>query len=175
MSRSKIILFLPLFAAMSLAAFGQTSTPLEAVRSFYQFDRSHSDVLSKATIEARRKWLSPTLYRLFQNELRRQNAYLKKYPTNKPYFGDGLSFTPIDETCGKGGKGAGKRLTFREADQGLKTARISAIFAFPKPCTDPDTTIYTLKLIKVKSDWLIDNVYYDGDSNLAADLRRKEY
>jgi hypothetical protein len=155
--------------------FAQTSTPLSAVSSFYKYDRSHSQIFSKAAIESRKKWFTPDLYQLFQNELRREKVYLKKNPTDKPYFGDGLPFQPIDETCGPGGKGRHKALTFRAGDRTAMNASVQAIFAFPRPCKDPDTTIYTIRLIKTRRAWLIDDVQYEGDRSLVADLKRKDY
>ena len=107
--------------------------------------------------------------------MRREKAYLKKNPTDKPYFGDGLPFQPIDEVCTTTRRTIHKALAFGSEAKIVNKSSIKAIFAFPKPCKDPDRTTYTIKLVRIGAAWLIDNVYYDGNSNLAADLRRKEY
>lgn len=175
MTKSRIILITLLIAASSVACFAQSNTPVAAVSSFYKFDRSHSQILNRRNLDARRKWLSDSLYKLFLIELKRERAFLKQNPTNKPHFGDGLPFQPIQESCGTGGKEVGRRLGIKPAFQKGNRAAASVTFAYPKPCKDPDAITYTIGLIKGKTGWLIDDVNYGDVSSLKADLRRKEY
>jgi hypothetical protein len=175
MFKSKMLFAPIVFAFFALNAFAQTKTPLAAVNAFYKYDRSHSQVFSRRNIDARKAWFSPELYSLFQNELKREAAYLKKNPNEKPYFGDGLPFQPIDETCKAGGKNLHKSLTAKPAFQKGIRAAVTATFAFPKPCKDQDATTYTIGLIKGKAGWLIDDVNYGENRTLKDDLKRKEY
>jgi len=163
-----------MFAALALSVFAQTNTPLEAANSFYKYDRSHSQDFSRANIDARKAWFSSDLYSLFLKELKREDAYLKKNPNDKPYF-EGLPFQPIDETCKAGRRTLHKALNVLHGTENTKTATVLASFAFPKPCKNPDTTVYTIALVKGKSGWLIDDVRYEDNRSLKADLNRKEY
>ena len=174
MHKSKMLLAPIMFAALALSVFAQTNTPLEAVNSFYRYDRSHSQDFSRANIEARRPWFSSELLSLFQKEFKREEAYFKKHPTDKPYF-EGLPFQPIDETCKVGRRRLHKALSVLHGTENAKTATILAQFAFPKPCKQPDNTVYTIALVKAKSGWLIDDVLYEDNRSLKADLNRKEY
>ncbi|MGH9819675.1 MAG: hypothetical protein ACRD43_05850 [Pyrinomonadaceae bacterium] len=170
-----MIVALMMFAAFAFSAYAQTNTPVAATRSFYKYDRSHSQVFNRRDIDARKAWFSPELFRLFQYELRREAAYLKKNPTDKPYFGDGLPFQPIDETCKAGRQDLHKSLVVKPAFQKGNRAAVTATFAFPKPCKDPDNTIYTIGLIKSKKGWVIDDVNFGEDRTLKEDLKRKDY
>jgi len=159
---------------LSVSAFAQRSTPKAAVESFYKFDRSNPQAFNRRNIEARKAWFSPALYALFQNELRRETAYLKKNPTNKPYFGDSLPFRPLEELC-DGPQKLGRVLTIKQEFQRSSRGAVTATFEYPKPCTTRDTVVYTIGLIKVNGGWVIDDVNYGEDTNLKERLRREEY
>jgi hypothetical protein len=162
-------------AIFSAAAFAQHATPKAAVDSFYKFDRSHSQTFNRRNVEARKAWLSPELYRLFQNELSRQAAYLKQNPTDKPYFGDGFPFQPPDEVCAAGRKQLRRTLIIKQEFQRTKHAAATATFAYPRPCADREKLVYTIGLIKVKGSWVIDDVNYGEDTSLKERLKRTEY
>src|SRR5262249_26709163 len=98
--RSRILFIAALTAFFSLPSIAQS--PAATVSAFYQFDRSHSQIFNRRNIDARKRWFSKELYNLFLYELKREDAYLKKNPNDKPYFGDGLPFQPLDETCKAG-------------------------------------------------------------------------
>src|SRR3954454_22284024 len=85
-----------------LALSSVAQSPVATVNAFYKFDRSHPEVFNRRNIDSRKRWFSKDLYNLFLYELKRESAYLKKTPTDKPYFGDGLPFEPYDETCKAG-------------------------------------------------------------------------
>jgi hypothetical protein len=172
----QIVFLFVLVAALSIAAIAQQSTPTAAVTSLYKYDRSHPDAFTRRNIDTRKQWFSPELYRLFQNELRREAAYLKKNPTNKPYFGDGLPFQPYDETCKAGRREFRRGLTIKQEFQRGSRAAATATFAFPRACRDGgDAIVYTIGLIKVRERWVIDDVNYGEDTTLKQRLRRKDY
>ncbi len=167
-----VVVFVAIFAA---GAAAQTSRPLAVVKSFYAYDGIRSQVFSRQAIEARRPWFSKELYDLFIYELQRESTSLKKNPTDKPFFGDGLPFRPIDETCKIGRRTLHKTVRFIfEAGTG-RSATVQAIFAFPSPCKDPDTTIYKIKLVNEKVGWLIDDVLYEDNHALKQDMKRQDY
>ena len=169
-------LLITAIALLSLTSLAQQSTPKAAVESFYKFDSSHSQVFNRANIAARKAWFAPELFNLFQNELRREAAYLKKNPTDKPYFGDGLPFRPYDETCNAGGKNVGRSLTVKQEFLKGSRAAATATFAYPKACTEGgDPVVYTIGLIKANGRWVIDDVNYGEDTTLKQRLKRTEY
>ncbi len=159
---------------LSASAFSQRSTPKLALESFYKFDRSHSQVFNRRNIEERKAWLSPELYSLFKNELRREADFLKQNPTDKPFFGDGLPFRPYDELC-DGPKKSGRSLTIGLKFQKARRAAATATFAYPRSCKTADTIVYTISLIKVNSKWVIDDIDFDKDTRLKHSLNRPEY
>ena len=173
--KTRIFLAAFFIASVSFTVFAQTKTPVTVVTSFYSFDRTHSQTFNRRNVDARKAWFSNALYSLFRNELRREAAYLKKNPNDKPYFGDGLPFQPIDETCKAGRRDLHKSLTVKPAFQKGNRAAVTATFAFPKPCKDADATTYTIGLVKGKGGWLIDDVNYGDDRTLKDDLKRKDY
>jgi len=164
--------FLTLLPAV--AAHAQASNPKATVEAFYRYDQTHSQVFDRASIEARKKWFSPELYRLFQYELKREADYLKKNSTDKPYFGDGLPFQPLQENC-ENSRGAGRRLSVKQDFQKGNRSVVLATFAYPKPCKNPDPVTYTIGLIRGKAGWQIDDINYGEDTSLKQRLNRKEY
>src|SRR6059058_2327788 len=144
-----------LAAAMTLNA--QAGTPKAALEAFYKYDRSHSQVFDRASINARKQWFTAELYSLLINELKREAEYLKKNPGDKPYFGDGLPFQPLKERC-EAGKG---RVLIIKQDylKGDRAVELAG-FTYPKPCKDPDPIVYTIGMFRVGGKWVIDDINY---------------
>ena len=170
--KSKTILFLAITLFVYSLSVSAQNSPRAAVEAFYRFDRSHSQTFNRRNIDARKRWLSTELYNLFLNELKREAAYLKKNPTDKPYFGDGLPFQPLQENC-EAGKGRVLQIKqdYIEAERAVELAG----FSYPKPCKDPDPVVYTIGMLKVNGRWVIDDINYGEDTTLKQRLRRKEY
>jgi hypothetical protein len=164
-----------LTALMLIAAGVSAQTPKGVAESFYKYDRSHSQIFSRASIEVRKKWFSPELYRLFLFELKRESAYLKKNPADKPFFGDGLPFRPYDETCKLKGRNARRTVRIVRAWQKGSRAVVTANFFYPKGCTEGDSVVYTIGMVRSKTGWVIDDVNYGEDTSLKQRLNRKEY
>ena len=171
--KTRILLLVVLTALFALMSMAQS--PATTVSAFYQFDRSHSQIFNRRNVDARKKWFSKELYNLFLYELKRENEYLKKNPTDKPYFGDGLPFQPIDETCKAGRRNLHRTVVVKSADLEGNRAVVTASFPYPKPCKDTDAPTYTIGLIRQGSVWVIDDVNYGDDRALKQDLNRKEY
>lgn len=170
-----IIVIFALFAAAAGTAMAQNSTPAAAVKAFYSFDAKHSQEFNKVSIDVRKKWLSSELYELFINELKREKEYLKKNPTDKPHFGDGLPFRPLDETCQLG------RIKYKYTiSYGTETvkgdlANVDVRFKYPKGCNIPDV-LYAVNMEREKGRWVISDIrYFPGDTSLVEDLNRTDY
>jgi hypothetical protein len=157
--------------AITSSVYGQ-NTPKAAVEAFYKFDRSHSQTFNRRNIDARKQWFSTELYTLFLNELKREAAYSKKNPDDKPFFGDGLPFQPLQEKCEKG---FDRGLVVRQEFVRGNRAAVTATFAYPKRCGDPMPVVYTIGLSKTGSGWVIDDVNYGEDTTLKQRLKRTEY
>jgi hypothetical protein len=171
MKSKRILLFVLTLFVCSFSVIAQNS-PRAAVEAFYRYDRSHSQTFNRRNIDARKRWFSAELYNLFLNELKRDAAYLKKNPTDKPYFGDGLPFQPLQEKCDKG---FDRSLAVKQEFARGSRAVATATFAYPKRCGDPMPVVYTIGLIKTHSGWVIDDINYGEDTTLKQRLRRKEY
>lgn len=172
----KFIFAILITLQLSFIAFAQGSTPKAAIDAFYKFDRSHSKVFNRKNIDARRQWFSAELYRLFLNELRREAAYIKKHPDDKPFFGDGLPFQPIDEACNVGGKDLRRGIVVKQEFVRGTRGAVTATFAYPKACTDGgEPVVYTIGVIRSKGIWLIDDINYGEDTTLKQRLRRAAY
>ena len=168
-----IVVFVAVFAAGAVA---QTSRPLAVVKSFYAYDGAHSQIFSRQAIEARRPWFSKELYDLFIYELKRESVYLKKNPTEKPYFGDGLPFRPIDETCKVGRQNLHKSISFRIQRPETANSPPSRLFLrFLLLVRIRIRRSYKINLVNERAGWLIDDVVYEDSHGLKQDLKRKEY
>lgn len=171
----KILSILALAVVACLAASTAAQSPAARVKAFYQFDRSHSQIFNRRYVDARKQWFSKELYNLFLYELKREAAYLKKNPGDKPYFGDGSSFQPIDEVCKAGRQNLHRTVVVKPADTMGDRAVVTASFPFPRPCKDTDAPTYTIGLVRQHGAWVIDDVNYGEDRTLKQDLNRKEY
>jgi hypothetical protein len=174
MKRAQIKLVAVIFLLSTLAAKGQSADPGSVVRSFYQYDSSHSQVFSKNAIQSRRRWFTDVLHLQLTKELERQAEFTRKNPDDKPHFGDGLPFRPLDELCGIGGRSYRFTPTIGRPSMRGSAATVPVRFAYPKDCTLP-TTQYLVRLHKVKNAWYINDIEYPDGSTLLADLMREQY
>lgn len=164
-----------LLLAFQIAGYAQAKDPRTVVVEFYKFDEAHSQTFNRKNIDLRKKWLTPELYGLFLNELKREKEYLKQNPGDKPYFGDGLPFHTWSETCRESRYTVRKQTRVGRSAISGNRATVGVTFAFPKPCKDPDATVFTIRLVRSSGEWLIDNVIYSEDNDLVKDLSRTEY
>ena len=171
--KSKTILFLAVTLFVCSLSVNAQNSPRAAVEAFYGYDRSHSQTFNRRNIDARKRWFSAELYNLFLNELNREAAYLKKNPSDKPHFGDGLPFQPLPESC-DGKTTAKQRLTVKQEFVRGNRAAVTVMFTDPKPCPSHSDVI-TIGLTRTRSGWVIDDMNYGTDQTLKQELRRKEY
>ena len=176
MKISRLMLSIAIVAVLSVWAAAQQSTPKAAVEAFYKFDRVNSQTFNRANLDARKAWFSPELYKLFENELKREAEYLKANPSEKPFFGDGMPFQPLDEACKVGTTEVRRGLVIKQEFQRTAHAAVTATFAYPKTCKDGgEPVVYTIGLIKSNGRWVIDDVNYGEDTSLKERLGRTEY
>jgi hypothetical protein len=166
------VLFTCLFSIVSHA---QAAGPKASITAFYKFDRANSQVFNRRNIDARKRWFSDELYKLFANELAREKAYIATNPTDKPHFGDGLPFQPLDEVCELNGKKYGRVPSYGKETIKGDTGNVDVYFKYPKGCNLPDI-LYALNMEKQRGRWVISDVRYIGENtSLVEVLNRPEY
>lgn len=158
----------------SATAFAQATTPSAAVDSFYKMHLAAPQIFNAKSLKARSKWFTPELNALFLNELKREKAYLKINPTDKPHFGDGFPFQPLDE-CPKKERLLKQAYTVRDTTSDDDTATVEVMFSTPPACGSRGIEVYKVQMVKRKNKWLINDWTYPEGETLSADLRRKEY
>ncbi|HQU92903.1 MAG TPA: hypothetical protein PLK77_11430 [Pyrinomonadaceae bacterium] len=173
--RSQLILSIAITLAASAAAFAQTPGPKAAVMAFFKYDAAHSQAFNRANIDARKRWMSDELYKLFIKELAREKEYIAKNPTDKPHFGDGLPFRPLDENCDLNGKSYPRTISYGQVTVKGELGNVDVYFKYPKGCNIPDI-LYAVNMSKEHGRWVIDDIRYIADNtSLVEDLDRKEY
>lgn len=173
--RSKIALSLALIVAASAVVFAQTAGPKAAVAAFYKYDAAHPQVFNRKNIDVRKRWLRDELYKLFLKELDREKEYLAKNPTDKPHFGDGLPFRPLDEMCELSGKNYARSISYGRVTVKGDLSNVDVYFKYPRGCNIPDV-LYSVNMSKQRGRWVIDDIrYIANNGSLVADLDRKEY
>jgi hypothetical protein len=171
----KVFLLAAIFVlSLSSSVISQTHTPETDLAAFIKFSRSMRQDFNSRGVESRKQWFSAPLYKLFLNELKRQDEYLKKNPTDMPYFGDGVPFQPIDETCKAGKRSYRYSYTVGKGVVSGDSATVPVTFAYPAACKIPPI-VYKFKMVKSKAGWLVDDVDYGDGKTLVADLNRNEY
>ena len=166
-----------LIAAFSVVCVGQKSSPKSVVTAFYKYDLSHSQTFNRKNIDARKQWFSAELYKLLVNELVREAEYLKKNPSDKPHFGDGLPFQPPQENCDANGKSYPRSISYGQQSIKGDLGNVDVYFKYPKACNLPDSDVlYAVNMVKEKGRWVIDDIRYIAENtSLVEDLNRKEY
>ncbi len=157
---------------MSVSA--QKSGAAETVKSFYVFHNLRSGLFSLHEVNLRRKWFTAELYKLFVNELKREDEFTKKNPTEKPHYGDGFPLQPFSE-CVDGEKVIINTFEVKEISSDPSKATVEVKFYSPEKCERKLIDTYKVELVKVKNSWLINDWIYSDNKRLTDDLKRKDY
>jgi len=164
-----------LAAAVAVPAQAKVAGPKATVAAFFRFDTANSQVFDRRNIDARRRWFSTELYKLLINELSREKEFLKANPTDKPHYGDGLPFRPLDEVCELNGKKYRRTITYGQVTVKGDLANVDVHFKYPKACNIPDI-LYAVNISKENSRWVIDDIrYISENTSLVEVLNRSEY
>ena len=174
MKKAQLCLAAVIFLLSTIAAAAQAKDPAAVVRSFYQFDNTHSQVFNKKAVQSRKPWFTDVLHLNLTKELERQSDFIRKNPGDKPHFGDGLPFRPLDESCEIRGRSYRFTPTVGRPSMRGTSATVPVNFAYPKGCTLSPTR-YLVRLHKVKNNWYINDIEYPDGNTLLAELMRTEY
>jgi hypothetical protein len=158
----------------TFAVFSQTLGPAETVSAFYKYSDARSSTFDRRHIESRKQWYTPQLYQAFRIQLRKDQAHLKKHPTDKPFFGDGLDFQPLNEACDVNGKRVNRRRSVGRTNIRQNRADVNVRFAYPKGCAI-EPIIWRFRLWKVGGKWLIGDQIYEDGSTLTKDINENKY
>jgi hypothetical protein len=161
-------------AASPSLTLAQSKFPRESVVSFYRFHRQHDSAFSAEEIARRKRWFSDELYRLFQYELGREAEYLKKYPTNKPFFGDGVPFEPNSD-CLANGKWLPSSYSVGASKIAAGRATVAVSFYTARKVCGGFIAEYKVELIKKNGLWYISDWIDNERQRLTTTLKRKEY
>ena len=174
--KTKIFFLSMMLFLLSAKVFAQKQSAAAFVQSFYQFHRARTGAFNARELELHKKWFSPELNKLFQNELQREKEYLKQNPTDKPHFGDGFPFTPNEE-CYKNGREIKNVLKLGAPKTSGNKTVIETKFYYPKACEAGGelARAQKIELVKIKGRWLISDLIYSDGSRLTEDLKRAEY
>lgn len=170
----KILLISALIFAFALGVSAQKSGAAETVKSFYVFHNSRSGLFSLHEVNLRRKWFTAELYKLFLNELKREDEFTEKNPTEKPHYGDGFPLQPFSE-CVDGEKVIVNTFEVKEISSDAATATVEVKFYSPEKCKKELIDTYKVELVKTKSVWRISDWIFPDKKRLTDDLKRKEY
>lgn len=172
--RTNIVTITFLILLSAVAAFAQGPGPEETVKAFYKYSNARSSTFNRRHIESRKQWYTTALYNAFRAQLREDQAYLKKHPSDKPFFGDGLDFMPLDEPCDANGKSYHRSWSISRRDIRKTRAYIDVRFAYPKAC-NIEPIYYRVGLRKTGEKWLIDDWTYSSGMTLRREMRENNY
>lgn len=169
-----IAIFLPILL-LSVSADAQNAGPTAAVRSFYAFDSKSSQIFNRRNLEARRRYLSQRLYNLFRGELRKQAFHLRSHPDDKPFYGDGFPFRPIDEPCDANGRKVNRRYSVMRAVQNRGSRVVVPVrFSYARPCSI-EALNYKIEVVRSGSAWVIDDIIFEDGSRLSESIKNHRY
>jgi hypothetical protein len=164
-----------LAATLAVSAQSNLSEAKSTVAAFYRFDSANSQAFNRRNIDARKRWFSVELYKLLINELAREKEFLKANPTDKPRYGDGLPFRPLDEVCEVDGKKYRRTISYGHVTVKGDLANVDVYFRYPNGCNIPDI-LYAVNMSKENGRWVIDDIRYIAENtSLVEDLNRAEY
>lgn len=173
-NKHRFLLSLALILTFSSGIFAQKQGAVEAVKSFYVYHNSRSGLFSLHEVRLRRKWFTAELYNLFLNEIKREDEFVRKNPTDKPHFGDGFPLQPFSE-CVDDEKVINNTFEVKEILADTAKATVEIKFSAPEKCGGKLIDTYKVELVKTKNAWLINDWIYADNTKLTDDLKRKNY
>ena len=141
----------------------EASAAARAAESFYRYHFARDRGFVRANIVARRRLLSPELYRLMLNELRREAAFRKAHPDQAPFM-TGDPFTDAQEYPD----------TFAVGRADVRGSRATVPVTFGWRGVEQKQTLQVV-LLKHGGRWLVHDVRSEGGAGLLKLLRRPTY
>lgn len=173
-SNKQIFIFsLAVIFLLNISLFAQTDAK-SMVEKFYQFHNSRNGVLSLHELKLHKRFFTNELYKLFLNELKREEEFIRKNHSDKPHFGDGLPFKPFEE-CVVDEKNYRNTYEIKEVSVKSNVAIVEVIFYQPKQCDGGLIDKYQIELTKSKNNWLINDWVFSDETKLSNDLKREQY
>ncbi len=159
---------------LSGGVFAQKQNATETVKSFYKFHLLRSGVFSLPEVKLRKRWLTAELYKYFLLEIKREDEFTRKNPSDKPHFGDGFPFQPFEE-CVIDEKLFRNLYQVNEIFSEPNKAMVEIKFSQPKECGKAVIATYKVELLKTRNIWLINDWIYPPGNRLSEELKRKNY
>lgn len=178
LNKLKITLIFSFILLVFVSNFTFAQTEAEAkstVEKFYKYYQTRSGVISTHELNLLKPWLTPELIKLFQNEIKREAEFTKKFPDEKPHFGDGFPFNPYEECVSDDNKIFLNKFDVGDLKTDANKAMVKVSFIEPKECGGKLIDTYQIELIKKKNRWLINDWIYDNENKLSDELKRKDY
>ena len=157
-------LFLSLPPLAGAGVRGQQPSAASAVNSFYRFHLSHNMDFNARNIQLRRRWLTPELYQLLLNEIKRQAAYSKAHPDEIPDY-DGDPFTDSQEYPD----------SFRAGKQVMDGERAKVtvtLFWSARTSRGRDKRDIVVEAVQGPSGWLIADIINSEGSTLRDEFKK---
>ena len=170
--RARIILLIGIALILSLgvgdsAAAQKTSSKdpaLSLVRSFYQFHFAHNKNFTTRNVQQCKRWLTPELYKLLVDELKRQAQESKAHPDEAPDF-EGDPFTDSQEYPDSFRAGES------QVDGDLAKVTVTLLWS-AKTSRGRDKRDIVVELTRSIGGWLINDVINNEGSRLRDELKK---
>jgi hypothetical protein len=170
--RARISLLIGAAMILSLgvqnSAAAQKTSPrdpaLSFVRSFYQFHFAHNKNFTTRNVQQRKRWLTPELYKLLLDELKRQAQESKAHPDEAPDF-EGDPFTDSQEYPD----------SFRAGESHVNgdLSKVTVtLFWSAKTSRGRDKRDIVVELTRSTGGWLINDVINNEGSRLREELKK---
>lgn len=160
-----LILTLAVQSSAGPQSAGTRGPASTAVRSFYAFHLAHNKDFTVRNVQQRKRWLTPELYELLLNELKRQAAESKVHPDEAPYFeGDPLTDSQEYPDSFRVGK------TDVSGDQAKVTV---TLMWSARTSRGLDTRDIVVEVTKSGQAWLINDVINNEGSSLRDELKKQ--
>ena len=168
--RARIILLIgiALILGAQASAAAQKTSPrdpaLSLVRSFYQFHFTHNKNFTTRNVQQRKRWLTPELYKLLLDKLKRQAQESKAHPDEAPDF-EGDPFTDSQEYPD----------SFRAGESQVNgdLAKVTVtLFWSAKTSGGRDKRDIVVELMRSVGGWLINDVINNEGTRLSEELKK---
>ena len=138
---------------------------LSTVRSFYQFHFAHNKNFTPRNVQERKRWLTPELYNLLLQELKREAEESKAHPDEAPYF-EGDPFTDSQEYPD----------SFRvgKSDVNGDTSKVTVTLLWSaRTSRGRDKRDIVVEVTKSGAGWLINDIVNNQGRRLRDELKRE--